>query len=231
MSFSGLGKRLRIDEVSRHCLQWSKQKMKEGHMKRKGLIWMVGMVFLAFGVGVLGCAGQKSAIVSAPTKILPVSVEVAGVERLNAIPAKPPYQGTDVLVFRVNFKLSNPNNTLAKVDDLYFEAKAEDDTPEKTIVQAASMPSILIPASGETLWSSTDIFVYGGVLGAYITRGLGGADGMKGALQKREELWTDLGADKRKFFIDGNVTYSLPDFPNLGTVRNQFKSEFTMPKL
>jgi hypothetical protein len=54
---------------------------------------------------------------------------------------------------------------------------------------------------------------------------------MKGAIQKRDELWTDLGADKRKFFIEGNLTYSLPDFPKLGTVRDQFKSEFTMPKL
>jgi hypothetical protein len=182
-------------------------------------------------VSVFGCAGEKPMIVTAPTKVLPVSVEVASIERLNAIPAKPPFQGTDVLVFRVNFKLTNPNNVLAKVDDLYFEAKAEDGTPEKTIVQAASMPSMVIPTGGEALWSSVDIFVYGGVLGAYITRGLGGEDGMKGALQKRDELWTDLGADKRKFFIDGNVTYSLPDFPNLGTVRNQFKSEFTMPKL
>jgi hypothetical protein len=200
-------------------------------MNRKALILMVGMMCVALGVSVFGCAGQKPMIVTAPTKVLPVSVEVASIERLNAIPAKPPFQATDVLVFRVNFKLTNPNNVLAKVDDLYFEAKAEDGTPEKTIVQAASMPSMVIPTGGEALWSSVDIFVYGGVLGAYITRGLGGEDGMKGALQKRDELWTDLGADKRKFFIDGNVTYSLPDFPNLGTVRNQFKSEFTMPKL
>ena len=205
--------------------------MKEGHMNRKALILMVGMVCVALGVGVFGCAGQKQMIVTAPTKILPVSAEVTSIERLNAIPAKPPFQASDVLVFRINFKLTNPNNALAKVDDLYFEAKAEDGTPQKTIVQAASMPSMLIPAGGESFWSSIDIFVYGGVLGAFITRGLDGGEGMKGALQKRDELWTDLGADKRKFFIDGNVTYSLPDFPGLGTVRNQFNSEFTMPKL
>ena len=63
------------------------------------------------------------------------------------------------------------------------------------------------------------------------TRGVGGEEGMKGVLKKRDEFWTDLGADKRKFFIDGNITSSLPDFPNLGTVRNQFKTEFTIPKL
>ena len=107
----------------------------------------------------------------------------------------------------------------------------EDDTPQKTSVQAASMPSTLIPPGGELFWSPTDIFVYGGVLGQYITRGIDGGQGMKGAIQKRDELWTDLGADKRKFFIEGNLTYSLPDFPKLGTVRDQFKSEFTMPKL
>jgi hypothetical protein len=202
-------------------------KKKEGDMNRKGLILLVSMMCVSFGMGVLGCAGLKPA----PAKIQPVSVEVTSVERLNAIPAKPPYQATDVLVFRVNFKLTNPNNVLAKVDDLYFEAKAEDGTPEKTIVQAASMPSMVVPAGGELIWSPTDIFVYGGVLGQFITRGLDGGEGMKGALQKREEFWTDLGGDKRKFFIDGNITYSLPDFPDLGTVRNQFKTEFTMPKL
>lgn len=197
-------------------------------MDKKALFLLMAVVL---GVGIFGCAGQKMMTAGAPAKIQPVSVEVMSVERLNAVPAKPPYQATDVLVYRVNFKLTNPNNALAKVDDLYFEAKVEDGTPEKTIVQASSMPSMVIPAGGELLWSPTDIFVYGGVLGQFITRGLDGGEGMKGALQKREEFWTDLGADKRKFFIDGNLTYSLPDFPNLGAVRNQFKTEFTMPKL
>jgi len=199
-------------------------------MNRKALILLVSMMCVSFGMGVLGCAGQKM-MTATPAKIQPISVEVMSVERLNAIPAKPPYQATDVLVYRVNFKLANPNNALAKVDDLYFEAKAEDGTPEKTIVEAASMPGMVIPAGGELIWSPTDIFVYGGVLGQFITRGLDGGEGMKGALKKREEFWTDLGGDKRKFFIDGNITYSLLDFPNLGTVRDQFKTEFTMPKL
>jgi hypothetical protein len=203
-------------------------KMKEGLMDKKALFLL--MVVL-LGLGIFGCAGQKMMMASAPAKIQPVSVEVTSMERLNAIPAKPPYQATDVLVYRVNFKLTNPNNVLARVDDLYFEAKAEDGTPEKTIVQAASMPGMVIPAGGELIWSPTDIFVYGGVLGQFITRGLDGGEGMKGALQKRDEFWTDLGRDERKFFIDGNITYSLPDFPGLGAVRNQFKAEFTMPKL
>jgi hypothetical protein len=199
-------------------------KMKEGAMDKKGLILLMVVVL---GLGIFGCAGVKPT----PTQILPVSVKVDSIERLNAIPAKPPYPATDVLVYRVNFRLTNPNNVLARVDDLYFEAKVEDGTPAKTIVQAASMPSMLITAGGESLWSSIDIFVYGGVLGQFITRGLDGGEGMKGALQKREEFWTELGSDKRQFFVDGNLTYSLPDFPNLGTVRTQFKTEFAIPKL
>ena len=189
------------------------------------------LMAVVLGLGIFGCAGEKGMIKTAPSQMQPVSVKVDSVERLNAIPAKPPYQATDVLVFRVNFRLTNPNNALARIDDFYFEAKTEDGTPQKTIVQAASMPTMVIPAGGELIWSPTDIFVYGGVLGQFITRGLDGGEGMKGALQKREEFWTDLGADKRNFFIDGNVTCSLPDFPNLGTVRNQFKAEYTMPKL
>jgi len=193
-------------------------------MERKVII---GLMVLVIGVCVFGCAGMKPA----PDKMAPVKVSVDTVERLNAIGAKPPYQGTDVLVFRVNFKLTNPNNVLAKVDNLYFETKIDDGTREQMVVLAGSMPSMLIPAGGEATWSYTDPLLYGGVFGQIITRGLGGEAGMKGAAEKREQIWESLGADKMKFFIDGNITSSLPDFPNLGTVYNQFKMEFVVPGL
>jgi hypothetical protein len=193
-------------------------------MERKAFLWLMVLVI---GVYVFGCAGMKPA----PDKMAPVKVSLDTMERLNAIAAKPPYQGTDVLVFRINFKLSNPNNVLAKVDNLYFEAKIDDGTREKMVVLAGSMPGMLIPPGGEATWSYTDPLLYGGLFGQIITRGLGGEAGMKGAAQKREEIWQSLGADKMKFFIDGNLTSSLPDFPNLGTVYNQFKIEFAVPGL
>jgi hypothetical protein len=193
-------------------------------MERKVII---GLMVLVIGVCVFGCAGMKPA----PDKMAPVKVSVDTVERLNGIGAKPPYQGTDVLVFRVNFKLTNPNNVLAKVDNLYFETKIDDGTREQMVVLAGSMSSMLIPAGGEATWSYTDPLLYGGVFGQIITRGLGGEAGMKGAAEKREQIWESLGADKMKFFIDGNITSSLPDFPNLGTVYNQFKMEFVVPGL
>jgi hypothetical protein len=203
-------------------------KMKEGAMDKKVFILLMVVVL---GLGFLGCAAEKSVVKTAPSQILPVKVTVDSVERLNAIGAKPPYQGTDVIVFKINFKLSNPNNVLAKVDDLYFETKVDDGTKEKMIVLAGSMPGMLIPSGGEATWSYTDPLLYGGLFGQIITRGLGGEEGMKGAAQKREEIWQNLGADKMKFFIDGNITSSLPDFPNLGTTYNQFKMEFAVPKL
>jgi hypothetical protein len=203
-------------------------KMKEGAMDKKVFILLMVVIL---GLGVFGCAGEKAMVKTAPSQILPVKVAVDTVERLNAIPAKPPFQNTDVIVFRLNFKLINPNNVLAKVDDLYFETKIDDGTKEKMIVLAGSMPGMLIPAGGEATWSYTDPLLYGGLFGQIITRGLGGEEGMKGAAQKREEIWQNLGADTMKFFIDGNITSSLPDFPNLGTTYNQFKMEFAVPKL
>ncbi len=197
-------------------------------MNKRGFILLMVVVS---GLGFLGCAAEKSMVKTAPSQILPVKVAVDSVDRLNAIAAKPPFQGTDILVFRVNFKLSNPNNVAAKVDDLYFEGKVDDGTPDKTIIQAVSMPSYLIPAGGEIVWSSTEPFLYGGVRASYLLRGVGGAEGIKGVNAKMEELWTDLGADKRKFYVDGNITTSLPDFTNLGIIRTQFKTEFTIPKL
>ena len=202
--------------------------MKEGVMEKKALILLMAVVL---GFGIFGCAGEKAMVKPAPAQILPVKVTVDSVERLNDIAKKPPYQGTDVIVYKINFKFSNPNNVIAKVDDLYFETKVDDGTKEKMIVLAGSMPSILVPAAGEAVWSYADPLLYGGLFGQIITRGLGGEAGMKGALQKRDEFWANLGTDKMKFFIDGNITTSLPDAPNLGIVRTQFKTEFAIPKL
>jgi hypothetical protein len=202
-------------------------KIKEGNMNRKALILLVGVLCVSLVLGVFGCAGLQPAA----SKIQPVTVELAGVERLNATAAKPPYQATDVIVFRVNFRLTNPNNVLAKVDDFYFEAKAEDGTPDKTLLLTSSMPATVIPAGGEIVWSWTEPYIFAVMRASYLYRGVGGEEGVPGVMKKVEEFWTDLGADKRKFFVDGNITTSLPDSPSLGTVRNQFKTEFGIPKL
>lgn len=195
-------------------------------MKRKRLT-LIGMGIILLGSLLLGCAGLKPG----PTQIQPISIKVESIERLNAIAPKPPFQATDVLVFRVVFKLTNPNSVLAKVEDLYFEAKVDDGTPDKTIIIASSMPSCVIQPGGETIWSPTEPFLYGGVRASYLLRGVGGEGGVQGAFKKTEELWIDLGKDKRKFYIEGNITTSLPDAPKLGMVRQQFKTEFTIPKL
>ena len=200
-------------------------------MNRKALILLVSMMCVSLVMGILGCAGEKMMMATAPAKIQPVTVELAGLDRLNAAAAKPPYQPTDVLVFRVNFRLTNPNNVLAKVDDFFFEAKAEDGTPDKTLLLTSSMPATVIPAGGEIVWSWTEPYVFSMMRASYLYRGVGGEEGVPGVMKKVDEFWTDLGADKRKFFIDGNITTSLPDSPSLGTVRNQFKTEFAMPKL
>jgi len=197
-------------------------------MHKKAMIWLLSLVWVAFFIGRVG---PKPVLAAAPTEILPVLVEVSSVERLNDVAAKPPFQKTDTLVFRINFKLSNPNPVLARVDDLHFELKVEDGTPEKTIVLAGSMPACVILAQEEMMWSWTEPYIYGGVLGSYILRGLGGEQGVKGAAQKLEELWKDLGADKRIFLIDGKIASSLPDFPDFGIAHHRFSTEFTVPKL
>jgi hypothetical protein len=191
---------------------------------------MIGWLTWMGGAFLIGCAGAP-VLAAAQTEIQPVLAEVNSVERLNDIAAKPPFQRTDTLVFRVNFKLANPNNVLAKVEDFHFEVKVEDGTPEKTIVLAGSMPNCVIPAREEMMWSWTEPYIYGGVLGSYILRGMGGAEGVKGAAQKLEEFWQDLGADRRKFLIEGNIVSSFPDFPNLRILHHRFSTEFTMPKL
>ena len=199
--------------------------------KRMILLLVVVCVCTAILIDASHCAGQASGTAASPAKILPVTVEIEGVERLNDISATPPFQKTDTLVFRVNFRLVNPNDVLVKVEDLDFEVKVEDGTPDRTIVLTGSMPACVIPSRGEMMWSAAEPYIYGGVLGSYLLRGMGGADGVKGAAQKLEELWKDLGADKRKFLIDGKVSSSFPDVPNLGPLQRRFNAEFTIPKL
>ena len=202
--------------------------MKRNYLRRAGFIFFFpGFCIIA----IFGCAEQKPIPPRSASDLLPIAIEVVGVERLNDIAPNPPFQKTDTLVFRVNFRLSNPNQTPAKVEDLYFEVKVEDGTPDRTIVLTGSMPGGFIPARGEMMWSWTEPYIYGGVLGSYILRGLGGAEGMKGAAQKLEELWKDLGADKRHFFIEGKIASSLPEIPNLGITHRRFNAEFTVPKL
>jgi len=195
---------------------------------KEGFIFL----FLFFcATAILGCAGQKPPAPQATSDLLPVATEVVGVERLNDIAPQPPFQKTDTLVFRANFRLSNPNETLAKVEDLTFEVKVEDGTPEGTIVLTGSMPGAFIPAKGELAWSWTEPYIYGGVLGSYALRGVGGTEGLKGAAQKVEELWKDLGGDRRKFLVEGKISSSLPEFPRLGIQHRRFQVRFTMPKL
>ena len=135
--------------------------MKEGAMDKKVFILLMVVVL---GLGIFGCAGEKVMIKAAPSQILPVKVTVDSIERLNAIAAKPPYQATDVLVFRVNFKLTNPNNVLAKVDDLYFEAKVEDGTPAKDDRAGRFHAKYGNSSRWRGNLVPTDIFVYGGVI-------------------------------------------------------------------
>lgn len=202
--------------------------MKKNYPHREGLIFFPLILCVAT---MLGCVGPKPLPQRSALELLPIAAEVVGVERLNDIAPKPPFQRTDTLVFRVNFRLSNPNPTPARVEDLYFEVKVEDETPDRTIVLTGSMPGGFIPARGEMTWSCTEPYIYGGVLGSYMLRGVGGAEGPKGAAQKLEELWQDLGADKRKFFIEGKIASSLPEIPGLGIVHRRINAEFTIPKL
>jgi hypothetical protein len=210
------------------CLRGRSGNMKKNYPHRGGLIFLPLIFWVAT---MLGCAGQKTLPPQSAPELLPITAEVTGVERLNDIAPKTPFQKTDTLVFRVNFRLVNPNPAPAKVEDLYFEAKVEDGTPDRTIVVTASMPGGFIPARGEMTWSCTEPYIYGGVLGSYMLRGVGGAEGTKGAAQKLEELWKDLGADKRKFFIEGKIASSLPEFPTLGIAHRRFNTEFTIPIL
>ena len=210
------------------CLRGGNGNMKKNYPHRQGLIFLA-LIFWA--AAMTGCAGQKPLPPKSASELLPITAEVLGVERLNDIAPKPPFQRTDTLVFRVSFRLSNPNPAPAKVEDLYFEVKVDDGTPDRTIVLTGSMPGGFIPARGEMTWSCTEPYIYGGVLGSYMLRGVGGAEGTKGAGLRLEELWKDLGADKRKFIIEGKIASSLPDIPGLGIVHRRISAEFTIPKL
>jgi len=196
-------------------------------MAKKIASLMAGLLLAIVGMGlVVSCASMQTG--SSPAALSPVKVTDATVERLNPISGDK-FQKTDVIVFSTTFSFSNPQQALAKISDLYFEVKVDDGTDDKTIIQSASMPITYIRGGEEISWSYTSPLIYGGMIGSYILRGIGG--GIKGAVGTLNSVWKDLGADKKTFYIKARYATSLPDFPGLGKKFQEFSSEFEVPAL
>jgi hypothetical protein len=190
--------------------------------------FMAGLLLAIASLGlVASCASLKTG--PAPTTVTPVTVPDIAVERLNPISGDK-FQKTDVFVFSTTFTFSNPQKALAKISDLYFEVKVDDGTDDKTIIQSGSMPIAYIPAGEEITWSYTSPLIYGGMIGSYVLRGIGGG-GIKGAVGKLNEVWKDLGEDKKTFYIKGRYATSLPDIPGIGKKFQEFSVEFRVPAL
>lgn len=189
--------------------------------------FMAGLLLAIVSLGlVVSCASLKTG--PAPATLSPVKVTDISVERLNPISGDK-FQKTDVFVFSTTFTFSNPQQALAKISDLYFEVKVDDGTDDKTIIQSGSMPITYIPGGEQISWSYTSPLIYGGMVGSYILRGVGG--GIKSAVGKLNEVWKDLGEDKKTFYIKGRYATSLPDSPGLGKKFQEFSSEFEVPAL
>jgi len=196
----------------------------------KKMSWSMGSLLVAIiSIGLMvSCASVKT--VSAPGALSPVKITDVSVERLNPIAADK-FQKTDVFVFSTTFTLSNPQKALARVSDFNFEVKVDDGTADKTIIQSGSMPITYIPGNDEISWSYTSPLIYGGMIGSYVLRGLGGGEGIKGAVGALNGVWKDLGADKKTFFIKARYATSLEDFPSLGKKFHECSSEFKVPAL
>lgn len=195
----------------------------------KKISWFIGSLLVGIvSLGlIMSCASVKT--VAAPAALTPVKITDVTVERLNP-GAKDKFQKTDVFVFSTTFNLSNPCKVLARVSDFNFEVKVDDGTADKTIIQSGSMPITYIPGNEEVTWSYTSPLIYGGMIGSYVLRGIGG-EGIKGAVGALNGVWKDLGADKKTFYIKGRYATSLPDFPKLGKKFQEFSSEFKVPAL
>jgi len=194
--------------------------------RRNGWVATSLVFMVTLGLMVCGCAAVKSAPSgeSASLKITDVTVE-----RLNDI-AKEKYHKTDVLVFRTTFNFMNPGSGMVQVSDLSFEVKVDDGTPQKTIVQSASMPTTYIPGNEDFTWTYTAPLSYGGMIASYILRGMG-TGGIKGAVGKLNEVWKALGNDEKRFYIKGRFAKSYPDRPEAGKKVQQFAFEYEIPEL
>ncbi len=196
----------------------------------KKMSWSMASLLVAIiSMGLMvSCASVKT--VSAPGALSPVKITDVSVERLNPIAADK-FQKTDVFVFSTTFTLSNAQKVLARVSDFNFEVKVDDGTADKTIIQSGSMPITYIPGNDEISWSYTSPLIYGGMIGSYVLRGLGGGEGIKGAVGALNGVWKELGADKKTFYIKARYATSLADVPSLGKKFQEFSSEFKVPAL
>jgi hypothetical protein len=194
----------------------------------KKISWLMASLLLAIvSLGLfVTCASLN--VGSTPATLSPVKITDVCVERLNPM-SKGKFQKTDVFVFSTTFTFSNPQQALAKISDFYLEVKVDDGTADKTIIQSGSMPITYIPGGEEISWSYTSPLIYGGMIGSYILRGIGG--GIKGAVGTLNGVWKDLGGDKKTFYIKARYATSLPDCPGLGKKFQEFSSEFKVPAL
>ncbi|MFO7837993.1 MAG: hypothetical protein R6X08_00660 [Desulfosalsimonadaceae bacterium] len=187
------------------------------------------VLVLALGLMVCGCQSTSSGKIDSSGKITPVRVENVTVERLNEIsPEK--FQKSDVLVFRTIFNFKNPGNELAVLKNFNFEVKVDDGTADKTIIQSASMPKTFIPGGETFTWYASCPLSYGGMIGSYVTRGVGGG-GIKDAVGKLNEVWKALGNDEKTFYISGRYSTAYPNAPEAGKKIRQFDFEYTVPEL
>ncbi len=199
-------------------------------MQKKIFCVRVLLVFvLSLGLMAWGCQSTSSRKSVSSGEFAPVKVENATVERLNEIsPDK--FNKSDVLVFRTIFNFKNPGSELAVVKNFSFEVKVDDGTADKTIIQSASMPKAFIPAGETFTWYASCPLNYGGMIGSYVTRGLGGG-GIKNAVGKLNEVWKALGNDEKTFYISGRYATAYPNVPDAETKVRKFDFEHTIPEL
>lgn len=193
-------------------------------MQKARIFWMQASLMFIVTLGLLVCGWTSTSSVEAAT----VEITDVTVERLNEI-AEEDYRGTDVLVFQTTFNFMNKSDELAEIRNCSFTVRVDDGTDEKTIVQTTSMPTTYIPGNKEITWSYTAPLLYGGLIGSYVTRGLG-EGGIPGAVGKLNEIWEAMGKDEKAFYIDGRYSTSYPDRPEAGKVQ-QFSFEYEVPEL
>lgn len=180
-----------------------------------GLVAILLSLVLACG---LGCAPAKE--VEEVTEVLPNEVTIEYVQLMTSRTEKP-YNVDQALALRLALRVNNPNDVLARVDRLEYALFVDGGPGGRTnLLSDGQYFDIYIPGKTSVVLKDGSAIAFMTVAVSYML-GVGGDWNAEATA-----LFDDIDAGEKVFKLEGSVTTSLPEHPDLGSKTSSFATQY-----